>query len=1035
MGKFESLDTRHVNERELELVQYWKDINLLEESLKLREECPRFVFFEGPPTANGKPGIHHVVSRTFKDEVCRYNIMKGKYVERKAGWDTHGLPVEIEVEKKLGLHNKKDIEAFGVQRFNEECRKSVFQYESLWRKMTERMGYEIDLDHPYITLDNDYIESVWNILDGMFKDDLLYEGHKILPYCPRCGTGLASHEVAQGYENIKTVTAYVKFKRKDKDEFFLAWTTTPWTLPSNVSLTVHEDIEYVLILDKETNEKLWLAKDLLEEVLKDAVKEYEVLDSVRGKDLQGIEYEQLIPMIEVGEKAFFVTCAPYVTTTDGTGIVHTAPAFGEDDYKTGTKYGLPTINPVDEEGKFKVGYWAGENVFDADPKIIEWLKENGKLFKRQRVEHNYPHCWRCHTPLIYYSKPSWYINTTAFKDKIIANNDTIHWFPDFIGEKRFGNWLENLCDWALSRNRYWGTPLPIWKCDQCGHVKSIGSRKELVARSVEKIDETIDLHRPYVDDCHLKCDQCSGQMTRYQDVIDVWFDSGSMPFAQRHYPFEHTEDFDHYFPADFICEGVDQTRGWFNSLLIISTYLTGKAPYKNVLVNDMVLDKHGKKMSKHKGNTLDPFQLFEVYGADVVRFYANYVSDPWVPTKFDEEGLKEIESKYIRSIRNVYNFFSLYVASEDMHPDKIQSSYEDRDEMDKWILSRFHSLVRFVDQQMEIYEVTKVAKALMEFVVEDLSNWYIRRSRRRFWMEDGKSKEAAFRTTYEILLDLSRLIAPFTPFIAEEIFRKLSDRPSVHLEDYPVVREDFILSDLEQKIELVRTIVSLGRSSREQANLKVRQPLQAIIIDSGYKDTLQDVLYLIKEELNIKEVRFAEDITTYMHYEVKPNFKVAGPVMGKNIGGFTKYLKEQHAHALLQEIKNNEIEIELAGETYTIDPSFLDVRILAKEGFDVQTENDVYVVLDTNLTDDLIKEGFVREFTSKIQQERKRQDLDVSDRIHVAVDGPETVISAIREGEASICEETLTKEIEYVSVDENETDLNGHTIHFKVTKI
>lgn len=596
MTKFGPLDNSSVNERELKIIDYWNKIDLLHESEKIREGNEKFVFFEGPPTANGKPGIHHVVSRTLKDLTCRYNIMKGKHVQRKAGWDTHGLPVEIEVEKKLGLHNKKDIEAYGVKKFNEECRDSVFQYESLWRKMTERMGYEIDLDNPYVTFHNDYVESVWNILNKMFKDGLLYEGHKILPYCPRCGTGLASHEVAQGYENIKTVTCYVKFKRVDKDnEYFIAWTTTPWTLPSNVALAVHPEVSYVKLHLNETGEDWWMAESLVSSVMKDVTDDYKIVETVNGTSLEKIEYEQLIPMIKPDKKAFYVVLADYVTTTDGTGIVHIAPAFGEDDYQVGKKYNLPVLNPVNDEGKYSTGFWDGMFVFDADPKVLDYLKEEHKIVKKQKVEHNYPHCWRCHTPLIYYAKPSWYINVTAFKDKLIENNNGVKWFPDFVGQKRFGNWLENLNDWALSRNRYWGTPLPIWKCEDCGEITSVGSRKELVERSIEDIDESIDLHRPYVDDCHIKCEKCGGKMTRYKDVIDVWFDSGAMPFAQLHYPFEHKDDLDEYFPADFICEGIDQTRGWFYSLLAISTYMTGKHLIRMFLLTIWCLIKTAKR--------------------------------------------------------------------------------------------------------------------------------------------------------------------------------------------------------------------------------------------------------------------------------------------------------------------------------------------------------------------------------------------------------------------------------------------------------
>ena len=1032
MEKFRALDDLPVKEREEKIAKYWEEIDLLHESLKTREGGKRFNFYEGPPTANGKPGIHHVVSRTLKDLTCRHKVMKGYYVERKAGWDTHGLPVEIEVEKKLGLHNKKDIERYGIKEFNKQCIDSVFQYESLWRKMTERMGYEIDLDNPYITFDNKYIESVWHIIDKMFKDDLLYEGHKILPYCPRCGTGLASHEVAQGYENITTTTAYVKFKRKDSDEYFIAWTTTPWTLPSNVSLTVNADVDYVLLKNNDNGELYWMAKDLVDSVLKGVTEDYEIIKTVKGSELEGVEYEQLIPMLSTDKKAFYITLADYVTISDGTGIVHTAPAFGEDDYNTGKRYDLPVLNPVNEEGKYSVGTWKDMDVFDADPEILDYLKEQGKLLRKQKVEHNYPHCWRCHTPLIYYAKPSWYINVTSFKDKMIKANEGVKWFPEFVGEKRFGNWLENLNDWALSRTRYWGTPLPIWKCEECNHITSVGSKAELVERTIEDIDESIDLHRPYVDDCHLKCEKCGGKMTRYTDVIDVWFDSGAMPFAQLHYPFEHKDDFDKYYPADFICEGIDQTRGWFYSMIAIGTYMTGKSSYKSVLVNDLVLDKYGKKMSKSRGNTLDPFDIFDRYGADVARFYAVYVSVPWLPTKYDEDGLKEVESKFIRSLRNVYTFFSLYVNSENIEPDKLNVPMSERDELDLWIISRLNSLIKLVEENIDIFELTKISKAFVDFVVEDLSNWYIRRSRRRFWGENSKDKDSAFQTTHEVLLSFVKLIAPFTPFIAEELYLHLTDGKSVHLENYPEVNSDLINQTLEDKVDLVRSIVSLGRAGREKENIKVRQPINSIIIDKKYKDKIGNLDELIKEELNVKNIEYSDDVSKYMNYEVKPNFKLAGPVFGKKVGLFAKYLSDSNKSELINKLEKSDLEIELNGENYKINSEYLDVRVSAKEGFDVQLENGIYVLLDTVLTDKLISEGYSRELTSKIQQERKRLDLNISDRIVIKYDAKEDFVNAIKDYIDGIKSETLATSMDLCKLTEEPTDINGNEVKFKI---
>ena len=702
MSKFKSLVDSSVKQAEAEVSKYWNEVNILEKTLEKGKNDPSFVFYEGPPTANGNPGIHHVIARTLKDSVCRYKTMNGYQVKRKAGWDTHGLPVEIQVEKELGLSDKQQIEAYGIDKFNEKCRDSVFSFEKQWREMTERMAYEIDLDNPYITLDNNYIESVWWILDKFNKEGYIYEGHKILPYCPRCGTGLASHEVAQGYKEVKNNTVIAKFKRVDADEYFLAWTTTPWTLPSNVALTVGPEVDYVKV--KQNEEVYYVAKALANKVLGE---DYEVLAEMKGKDLEHVEYEQLMPFVTTEEKAFFVTCGDYVTTEDGTGIVHTAPAFGEDDYNLGRKYNLPVLQPVDESGKFTATPWEGKFVMEegVDVEIIKWLAHENKLFSKEKVAHNYPHCWRCQTPLVYYAKPSWYIEMTRLKDQLIANNNTVEWYPNFVGEGRFGNWLENLNDWAISRSRYWGTPLNIWKCE-CGHKQSVGSRAELAEKAIEDVNpETVELHRPYVDDIHLKCDCCGKPMTRVTEVIDCWFDSGSMPFAQHHYPFENKENFEELFPADFICEGIDQTRGWFYSLLAISTFVMGKAPYKRVLVNDLVLDKEGKKMSKSRGNTVNPFELFDQYGADALRWYLLYVSPPWTPTRFDVDGLKEVQSKFLGTMKNVYNFFTLYANTDEVNPKDFFVDYKNRPELDRWILSKFNNLKKEVEENLEIFEL------------------------------------------------------------------------------------------------------------------------------------------------------------------------------------------------------------------------------------------------------------------------------------------------------------------------------------------
>ncbi len=1033
MKRFNELSNEPVKIREQRISEYWKKIDLLNKSVATRENSKPYIFYEGPPTANGKPGIHHVMARTLKDLTCRYKTMKGYQVKRKAGWDTHGLPVEIEVEKKLNLKNKQDIEKYGIEEFNKQCRESVFQYEKLWREMTERMAYLIDLDNPYITLDNDYIESVWWILDKFFKEGLIYEGHKILPYCSRCGTGLASHEVAQGYEEIKTETVVAKFKLKDKDEYFLAWTTTPWTLPSNVSLTVNPEVDYVKV--RQNDEVYYLAKELAEKVLGE---DYEVLEEMKGKDLEYIEYEQLIPFVKVDGKAFFVTVADYVTTEDGTGIVHTAPAFGEDDYNTGMKYNLPVIQPVSEEGKFTETIWKDKFVMDADPEIIQWLRQEGKLYKKERIAHNYPHCWRCKTPLLYYAKPSWYIEMTKLKDQLIKNNNEVNWYPSFVGEKRFGNWLENLNDWAISRSRYWGTPLPIWRCDDCGHVDSVGSRKELIERAIEDIDMDIELHRPYVDEVHIRCDKCNGTMTREKDVIDVWFDSGAMPFAQHHYPFEHKDDFHTLFPADFICEGIDQTRGWFYSLIAISTFVTGKSPYKNVLVNDLILDKDGKKMSKSRGNTVDPFELFDKFGADVLRWYLIYVSPPWTPTRFDVDGLREVESKFFRSIRNVYNFFSLYANTDGIDPRDFFIEYEDRPEIDRWILSKYNSLVKSANENMDVFELTKVVRDIQEFVIEDLSNWYIRRNRRRFWSTElDDDKKSVYNTTYEILVGVCKLVAPFVPFISEEIFQNLTDEESVHLAYYPEPNLELIDKELEEKMDLVRDLVTLGRASREAVKIKVRQPLKEVVIDGKYEEQIKDLVPLIEEELNVKNVVFEKDLSQYMNYSLKPNYKVAGPILGSKIKAFAKALNELDAREAVEKLESGEtLILNLDGEDTEIVKDYVLVTITAKEGFDVAMENNLFVILDTTLTPDLINEGYAREFISKVQQMRKNNGYEVLDNINIYYDGSDEIKAAIDEFEEYIKSETLAKSIIRIKDDNLEKlDLNGQMTGIRLEKI
>ena len=1035
MSKFEHLKTGSIAENEKAISAYWKEIDLLHQCVSQREDGKQFVFFEGPPTANGKPGIHHVIARTLKDYVCRYKTMQGYQVKRKAGWDTHGLPVEIEVEKRLGLNDKTEIESYGIEAFNKQCRESVFEYEGLWRDMTERMAYLIDLDDPYITLNDEYIESVWHILDKMHKEGYIYEGHKILPYCPRCGTGLASHEVAQGYKEIKSNTLIAKFKLAGKDnEYFLAWTTTPWTLASNVALTVSPTETYVKA--KQGEEVYYLSKTLAPKVLGE---DFEVLEEVLGTELEYMEYEQLMPFVKPDKKAFFVLVGDFVTTEDGTGIVHTAPAFGEDDYNVCKKYNLPVLQPVNDEGKYVGTPWDGRYVMEEglDVEIIKYLGSENKIYKKEKVEHNYPHCWRCATPLLYYAKPSYYIEVTKFKDKLIENNNEVNWFPDYVGEKRFGNWLENLNDWAISRSRYWGTPLNIWRCE-CGHETTIGSRKELKEKAIETIDETIELHRPYVDDVHIECEHCKKPMTRVKDVVDVWFDSGAMPFAQHHYPFEHKDDFDGLFPADFICEGIDQTRGWFYSLLAISTFMTGKTPYKNVLVNDLILDKDGKKMSKSKGNTVDPFALFDQYGADVLRWYLLYVSPPWVPTRFDVEGLKEVQSKFFGTIKNVYNFFVLYANTDDINPREFYVEPKDRAELDCWILSKFNRLKQEVEQDLAVFEVTKVVRNIQDFVNEDLSNWYIRRSRRRFW-ETGltEDKKSVYNTTYEILVELSQMIAPFAPYLSEEMYHNLTGNLSVHLSTYPVCDETMLDTALEEKMDLVKNLVTLGRASREKVKIKVRQPIQKVLVDASYEEIMGDLVPLMKEELNVKEVVFSSDLQQYISYRLKPNLPVLGRLLGAKMRFFQKELAQLDAKEVVESLHlGKEVTMNLDGEPFTLSEEHVLITIDSKEGFDVESHAGLFIILDTQLTDELIEEGFVREFISRIQQMRKANDYEMMDHIRIFYTATETLTKAIKNHAEFIKSETLADELVCeVKEGMKEETLNGEATSLFVERV
>ncbi len=993
---FKELKKEKVEDVEASFSKYWQEKDILNKSIENKDKY--FVFYDGPATANGMPGLHHMVAKFLKDAFCKYKTMQGYKVLRKVGWDTHGLPVEVQVEKQLGFNGKKDIEKYGIEKFNAECRKTVWANEKAFSDLTTKMGQFIDLEHPYVTYDNSYIETEWWILKKFFDAGLFYEGQKILPYCPRCGTGLATHEVAQGYKEISVDTVIVCMKKKDEDAYFLVWTTTPWTLIANVALCVNPNEEYVKV--KSQGHKFILAKKLANKILGEDI---EILETYKGSELEYVEYEQLIPSLSVDKKAFYVTCDEYVTMEDGTGIVHLAPAFGQDDYNVGRKYNLPYLNPVGDDGKYKEGLWKGQNVFEADLEVIKYLKKEDKLFKKQKIVHNYPHCWRCDSPLIYYSKPSFYLEITKIKDKIKEANSKVNWYPEYVGEKRFANWLENLNDWAISRNRYWGTPLPLWRCS-CGHSIMIGSKKELIELATTKVSEDIDLHRPYVDDIHIKCPICGKEMTRVNDVIDCWFDSGAMPFAQYHYPFENEELFNTQFPADFIAEGIDQTRGWFYSLLVISTFIKGVSPYKNVLVNELLLDKNGQKMHKSKGNAIEPFTIISKYGADIVRFYLPYVSPVWTPLKFDEDGLKEVHSKFFNPLKNTYTFFQMYANIDNIDPRNFKVATSDLENIDKWLLSKYNKLIKNVTSAYEEYDLNKVVKLVTEFVSDDLSNWYIRRNRKRFWQSElDNSKMSVYQTTYEVLIGICKIVAPISPFITEEIYQNLTDEESVHLASFPIPDEKLINEELENKMELVRNLISLGRNAREEAKIKVRQPISEVIIDGKNKKVLADVIDLIKEELNVKEIVFAENLNEYMNFSIKPNFKNAGSILGSKMPEFVKYLNSLKEEEI-NNIRNN-MDLEFEGTKITED--LIDIKINAKEGFNIATENNNFIILNTTLTEELLNEGLAREFVSKIQQLRKTENFDVEDRINIYIDANKDFINQLMTNMEYIKAETL----------------------------
>ena len=1031
MKNFKELDKRKVSVVEDSISESWKSINAMHDAqIEKNKDNETFVFYDGPAFANGFPGLHHMVSKNLKDCVTKYHVMNGKKVIRKIGWDTHGLPIENHVEKKLGISSKKEIEALGVDKFNEECRKSVRANEDAFTRLTSKMGQFFDVEDPYLTYKNEYIETEWWILKQMFERNMFYEGVRVVPYCPHCGTGLATHEVAQNYQTDTALTVYVPFKKKDEDVYFLVWTTTPWTLIANVALCVNPDEEYVKV--ESSGYKFILAKALVEKVMGE---DYTVLETYKGKDLEYTEYEQLIPSFEMDKKAFFVTCDNYVTMEDGTGIVHIAPAFGEDDAAVGKRYDLPYLNPVGKDGCYVGGLWDGKFVHDVNEEVVAYLKENDKLFKRQKLAHEYPHCWRCDTPLLYYSMPSYYIKVSEMTDKLVEANSKVNWYPAYVGEKRFANWLANARDWNVSRSRYWGSPIPYWKCE-CGHVHMVGSIAELREMAVEEINDDLDLHKPYIDNVHLKCSKCGGSMERIPDVLDCWFDSGAMPFAQSHYPFENKELWDEQFPADFICEGIDQTRGWFYTLMVISTFVKGCSPFKNVLVNDLLLDAEGKKMSKSRGNIVEPFTTIEEYGADTVRFYLPYVSPVWTPLKFDVEGLKEVYSKFFNPLKNTYSFFAMYANVDEIDTEECNVAYEDREEIDLWLLSKYNKLVNNVRTSFDEYDLNKVVHYLSSFVSDDLSNWYIRRNRNRFWgSELNTSKKSVYITTYEVLVGLAKLIAPITPFLSEEIYRNLTNEESVHLTDYPTCNDNLINEHIEVKMDLVRDLISSGRYVREEAKIKVRQPLSKALLDAKNEKLIGDLTTLINEELNVKEIVYVSDLSEYMNFTVKPNFKEVGRVFGKNVNLFAKKLLELSVEEVNKLNNHESLFMDIDGTEYEVTSSMVDIRISSKEGFNVGTINNEFIILDTKLTPELIEEGIARETISKIQQLRKNNDFNVVDRIKVYYDSDSEYENALNNNLEFIKNETLAVEFIKDSSLNEVFDINEHQVKLKVEKI
>ena len=1023
-------------EREREVEKFWRDNHIFEKSIEDRKDAPTYMFYDGPPTANGKPHIGHALTRVIKDMIPRYRTMKGYKVPRKAGWDTHGLPVEIEVEKELGINGKEQIEKYGVAPFIEKCKESVWKYKSMWEQFSNVIGFWADMDDPYVTYHNSYIESEWWALKQIWDKGLLYKGFKVVPYCPRCGTPLSSHEVAQGYKDVKERSAIVRFKKKDEDVYFLAWTTTPWTLPSNVALCVNPDEEYSKV--KQGDYTYILASALVETVLKD---DYTVLETYKGKELEGIEYEPLWGGLNVKGKAWYVVCDSYVTLTDGTGIVHIAPAFGEDDSRIGRNYNLPFVQLVDAQGNLtKETKWEGVFVKDADKLVLKDLEENGKLFDAPVFEHSYPHCWRCNTPLIYYARESWYIKMTAVKEDIIRNNNTINWIPESIGKGRFGDWLENIQDWAVSRNRYWGTPLNVWICE-CGHMHSIGSIEELKSMS-KNCPEDIELHRPYIDAVTITCPECGKEMKRTPEVLDAWFDSGSMPFAQHHYPFENQEKFEAQYPADFISEAVDQTRGWFYSLLAISTLIFNRAPYKNVIVMGHVQDEDGQKMSKSKGNAVDPMDALNKFGADAIRWYFYVNSAPWLPNRFHDKAVEEGQRKFLGTLWNTYAFYVLYADIDNFDPTKYTLDYEKLSVMDKWLLSKLNTLVKTVDDYLSNYKITETARALQSFT-DDMSNWYVRRCRERFWAKGmEQDKINAYMTLYTALITLSKISAPMIPFMTEEIYQNLvrsvdKNAPeSIHLTDFPKVNEEFIDKDLEVSMDEVLDIVVLGRAARNSANIKNRQPIGNMYVKA---ENVLSPFYveIIEDELNVKAVEFKDDVEEFVSYSFKPQLKTVGPKYGKLLGKIKEALSNLDGHKAMQELNTDgALNFDFDGEKVVLGRDDLLIETAKNDNFVTEADNKVTVVLDIRLDDALLEEGFVRELISKIQTMRKEAGFEVVDHIVLSQSGNERIAEIIKKNEAVIKNDTLADEIVYNNVEGYTKDwnLNGEHTSLGVSK-